>query len=66
MESTQQTSTAPFTLSVLDNAHTAVGQTVEDAFGEVINLAKVADQLGYQRFWMSEHHAMPGASTSSP
>lgn len=66
MDSTQQTSTAPFTLSVLDNAHTAVGQTVEEAFDEVINLAQVADRLGYERFWMSEHHAMPGAATSSP
>lgn len=51
---------------MLDNATTAVGQTVEEAFGEVINLAKVADKLGYKRFWMSEHHAMPGAATSSP
>ena len=66
MDSTQQTSKAPFTLSVLDNAHTAVGQTVEEAFDEVINLAQVADRLGYKRFWMSEHHAMPGAATSSP
>ncbi|MHC5560904.1 LLM class flavin-dependent oxidoreductase [Kocuria sp. U4B] len=58
--------TAPFTLSVLDNAQTAVGQTVEDAFGEVIALAKLAEARGYHRFWMSEHHAMPGAATSSP
>ncbi len=58
--------TAPFTLSVLDNAHTAVGQSAEVALGEVIALAKLADQRGFHRFWMSEHHAMPGASTSSP
>ena len=58
--------TAPFTLSVLDNAHTGVGQSAEEALGEVIELAKLADQRGYHRFWMSEHHAMPGASTSSP
>lgn len=58
--------TAPFALSVLDNAHTAVGQTVADAFGEVIALAKLAEERGYHRFWMSEHHAMPGAATSSP
>lgn len=50
MDSTQQTSTAPFTLSVLDNAHTAVGQTVEEAFDEVINLAQVADRLGVRTF----------------
>ncbi|OKI77008.1 LLM class flavin-dependent oxidoreductase [Streptomyces sp. CB02414] len=58
--------TAPFALSVLDNAHTAVGQTVEEAFGEVIALAQLAERRGYHRFWMSEHHAMPGAATSSP
>ncbi|MFH9735789.1 LLM class flavin-dependent oxidoreductase [Streptomyces sp. NPDC017260] len=58
--------TAPFALSVLDNAHTAVGQTVEEAFGEVIALARLAERRGYHRFWMSEHHAMPGAATSSP
>jgi luciferase family oxidoreductase group 1 len=58
--------TAPFALSVLDNAHTAVGQTAEEALGEVVALAQLAERRGYQRFWMSEHHAMPGAATSSP
>lgn len=57
---------APFALSVLDNAHTGVGQTVSEAFGAVIELARLADRRGLRRFWMSEHHAMPGASTSSP
>lgn len=57
---------APFALSVLDNAHTAVGSTVEDAYREVIALARLADRLGYHRFWMSEHHAMPAAATPSP
>lgn len=66
MSSLQSVSNAPFALSVLDNAPTAVGQSVEEALSEVITLAKVADQLGYKRFWMSEHHAMPGAATSSP
>src|SRR5699024_9515289 len=66
MDLIQQTSTAPFNLSVLDNAHTAVGQTVEEALDGAIDLAKTADELGYKRFWMSEHHAMPAAATSSP
>ncbi|MGO1166680.1 MAG: LLM class flavin-dependent oxidoreductase [Janibacter sp.] len=57
---------APFALSVLDNAGTAVGQTVGDALGQVIARAQLADRRGYHRFWMSEHHAMPGAATSSP
>ncbi|QCY48396.1 LLM class flavin-dependent oxidoreductase [Glutamicibacter creatinolyticus] len=58
--------TAPITLSVLDNAHTSVGQSASDALQEVINLAQLAERRGYHRFWMSEHHAMPAAATSSP
>ncbi|MDQ1200750.1 LLM class flavin-dependent oxidoreductase [Rhodococcus sp. SORGH_AS_0303] len=58
--------TAPFTLSVLDNALTGVGQTAQQAYAEIIELAKTSERSGYQRFWMSEHHAMPGATASSP
>lgn len=58
--------TAPFALSVLDNAHTAIGQTAQDALRDVVELAQLADRRSYARFWMSEHHAMPGAATSSP
>lgn len=58
--------TAPFVLSVLDNALTGVGCSSQEALEGVIGLARLADGRGYQRFWMSEHHAMPGASTSSP
>lgn len=57
---------APFALSVLDNAGTAVGQTVGDALSQVIARVQLADRRGYHRFWMSEHHAMPGAAASSP
>ena len=57
---------APFVLSVLDNAFTGVGHTAEDTFQEMIALAKLADKRGFQRFWMSEHHAMPGAAVPSP
>ena len=58
--------TAPFALSVLDNASTGVGQTAGDALDEVIALARLADRRGFRRFWMSEHHAMPGAASPSP
>ncbi|GAA4528461.1 LLM class flavin-dependent oxidoreductase [Brachybacterium paraconglomeratum] len=58
--------TAPFALSVLDNAHTGVGQSAQETFSAIIELAQLADRRGFQRFWMSEHHAMPGAATSSP
>lgn len=49
--------TAPFVLSILDNALTGVGISAQEAYGEVISLAQLADRRGYQRFWMSEHHA---------
>lgn len=58
--------TARFALSVLDNAHTGVGQTAQESFAEIIALARLAERRGFHRFWMSEHHGMPGAATSSP
>lgn len=58
--------TAPFVLSVLDNAFTGVGHTINETYREIVSLAKLADRRGFQRFWMSEHHAMPGAAIPSP
>src|SRR5699024_1093595 len=66
MSSAPAAGTAPFALSVLDNAHTAVGQDITEAFEGVIDLARRSERRGYRRFWMSEHHAIPGAATSSP
>lgn len=57
---------APFVLSVLDNAFTGVGHSVQDTYNEIIALAQLAERCGFQRFWMSEHHAMPGAAIPSP
>lgn len=51
---------------MLDNALTGVGFSAQETLTDVIGLAQLADQRGYRRFWMSEHHAMPGASISSP
>lgn len=58
--------TAPFTLSVHDNSLTGVGITSQEAFAEVVALAELAERSGLERFWMSEHHAMPGAAAGSP
>ncbi|WP_461187974.1 LLM class flavin-dependent oxidoreductase [Arthrobacter sp. Z4-13] len=66
MSSPHSSGTAPFVLSVLDNAFTGVGSSVQETFDEIIALAQLADRRGFQRFWMSEHHAMPGASIPSP
>lgn len=54
MPPTSPAGTAPFALSVLDNAHTGVGQTAAETFEEIIALAQLAERRGYRRFWMSE------------
>lgn len=66
MHPVEPSGSAPFALSVLDNAHTGVGQTAPESFAEIIALARLAERRGYHRFWMSEHHGMPAAATSSP
>lgn len=43
-------------LSVLDQSPVRKGSTAEDALKETVALAKLADNLGYTRFWVSEHH----------
>ena len=43
-----------------------VGRTAEDGLADTVRIAETADRLGYHRFWMSEHHAMPALSVASP
>ena len=62
----QAAGTAPFTLSVLSAGGTGVGMTAGEGLAATISLARTADQRGYHRFWMSEHHGMGAASVSSP
>ncbi|MEU0103654.1 LLM class flavin-dependent oxidoreductase [Streptomyces sp. NPDC006267] len=57
---------APAALSVLDSAMTGTGQSAAQALAGSIELARLADRRGFTRYWMNEHHAMPGVSTSSP
>ena len=53
-------------LSVLDLAPIPEGATATDALRATTELAKRAEQLGYQRFWVAEHHNMPGIASSAP
>jgi luciferase family oxidoreductase group 1 len=43
-------------LSVLDQSPIAEGSTGPDALRNTIDLAQLADQLGYTRYWVAEHH----------
>jgi hypothetical protein len=47
-------------LSVLDLAPVTVGSTPARSFANSLDLARHAEQLGYARFWLAEHHNMPG------
>ncbi|WP_241562654.1 LLM class flavin-dependent oxidoreductase [Streptomyces hoynatensis] len=57
---------APVPLSVLDLATVGVGFTASDALRTTVALARLAERLGYHRFWVAEHHSMPGVASSSP
>ena len=47
-------------LSVLDLVPVREGGTLHDAFAASVSLAQTAERLGYNRFWVAEHHAMEG------
>jgi luciferase family oxidoreductase group 1 len=56
---------AEIPLSVLDLASVYEGMTHSEALAQTIETAKVADELGYQRFWVAEHHGMPAVASSA-
>src|SRR5260370_8917502 len=56
----QELCVIPF--SVLDLAPIAAGATPADAFRNSLELAQHAEQWGYRRFWLAQHHNMPGIS----
>lgn len=53
-------------LSVLDVALVAPGGTARQALHDVVGTAVAADQAGYHRFWVAEHHNSPRCAGSSP
>ncbi|MCE7009739.1 LLM class flavin-dependent oxidoreductase [Kibdelosporangium philippinense] len=52
--------------SVLDLATVGEGQTSAQALRASIDLARRTEELGYHRFWVAEHHNMPGVASSAP
>jgi len=53
-------------LSVLDLATVREGHGSADALRGTVEIAKTADQLGYARFWVAEHHNMPAVASTAP
>ncbi|TFD98258.1 LLM class flavin-dependent oxidoreductase [Jeotgalibacillus salarius] len=54
------------TLSILDQSSIAEGGTAEQGLKQTVELAQLADELGFTRFWVSEHHDTPTLAGSSP
>lgn len=53
-------------LSVLDRSRTRVGETEAETLRATVELAQQVEALGYKRFWVSEHHSVPGVVGSAP
>ncbi len=53
-------------LSVLDLAPVGEGSSPAAALQASLTLAAAAERLGYRRYWVAEHHNMPGIASSSP
>jgi luciferase family oxidoreductase group 1 len=55
----------PVTLSVLDLAPITEGSDAATSFRRSVELAQQAERLGFCRFWLAEHHGMPGIASAA-
>jgi luciferase family oxidoreductase group 1 len=53
-------------LSVLDQSPVSEGSSGAEALHNTLNLARLADRLGYHRYWVAEHHGGPMLASPSP
>lgn len=58
--------TAAVPLSVLDLVTVGQGRTATQALRTSVDIATLTEQRGFHRFWVAEHHSMPGVASSSP
>jgi luciferase family oxidoreductase group 1 len=59
-------SIAGLRLSVLDRSRTRSGESEAETLRGTVRLAQQVEELGYHRFWVSEHHSVPGVVGSAP
>jgi luciferase family oxidoreductase group 1 len=52
-------------VSILDLAPVPEGSTPADTFAHMLDLARLGEALGYRRFWLAEHHNMPGIASAA-
>jgi luciferase family oxidoreductase group 1 len=58
--------TNSFSLSILDQSPISEGSSGSQALRNTIDLAQLADRLGYHRYWVAEHHGGPMLAGPSP
>lgn len=59
------TSLPDIPLSVLDLSPVVAGGGVGDSLRNTLDLARRTEELGYHRYWLAEHHNMPGIASSA-
>ncbi|MEV7416569.1 LLM class flavin-dependent oxidoreductase [Streptomyces sp. NPDC089919] len=57
---------AAIRFSVLDRSRVREGRPPAEALRDTVAFARRAEELGYHRFWVSEHHSVPGVAGSAP
>jgi alkanesulfonate monooxygenase SsuD/methylene tetrahydromethanopterin reductase-like flavin-dependent oxidoreductase (luciferase family) len=57
---------SPTPLSILDLSPVPSGGRVADALRNTLDLARRAEQFGYRRYWLAEHHLAAGVASSAP
>ena len=55
-----------FGLSVLDVSPVSSGSNGAQALRNTLEVARLADRLGYERYWLAEHHNLPSIASSAP
>jgi luciferase family oxidoreductase group 1 len=56
----------PVPLSVLDLCPVPTGESVGEALRRSVDLARHAERWGFLRYWVAEHHGMPGIASTAP
>lgn len=55
----------PIPFSVLDLSPIVEGSDAAQALRNTLDLARHAERLGYRRYWLAEHHSMPGIASAA-
>ena len=65
LTSASHSSSINIPLSVLDLAPIVEGSDPQETFKKSMELAQQVDRLNYHRYWLAEHHSMPGIASAA-